>query len=92
MHGKLNINIFEAYEKQVASDRSREYWWVLPQPGVSSAQPRKKEENEVDMKEKATVQKIEEMKSLLEKNQQINFSEREKLSKRLDTLKAEHEE
>ena len=25
MHGKLNINIFEAYEKQVASDRSREY-------------------------------------------------------------------
>ena len=44
------------------------------------------------MKEKATVQKIEEMKSLLEKNKQINFSEHEKLSKRLDALKAEHEE
>lgn len=97
MHGKLDINIFRAYEKQVAADRSREERnFVIDERlhNLERALPTfvTKEENAEDMREKASLQTIDELKALLEKNKQINFSEHEKLTKRLDTLKAEHEE
>ena len=97
MLGKLDINIFRAYEKRVAADRSREERnFVIDERlhSLERALPTfvTKEENAEDMKEKASLETIDELKTLLEKNKQINFSEHEKLTKRLDTLKAEHEE
>ena len=73
MRGKLDINIFRAYEKQVAADRSREERnFVIDERlhNLERALPNfvTKEENEIDMKEKASLSTIEEMKSLLEKN------------------------
>ena len=97
MLGKLDINIFRAYEKRVAADRSREERnFVIDERlhSLERALPTfvTKEENAEDMKEKASLETIDELKALLEKNKQINFSEHEKLAKRLETLKAEHEE
>ena len=95
--GKLDINIFRAYEKQQELDRKREERNFILDSRLHNLErvvPTfvDKEEHEQDMKEKANLDNFEELKSMLEQTKQIHLSEQETLMKRLDTLKAEHEE
>ena len=95
--GKLDVNIFRAYERQQDLDRKREERNFILDSRLHNLErviPTfvDREEHEMEMKEKANLDKFDELKSILEQTKQINLSEQENLTKRLDTLKAEYEE
>ena len=94
---KLDSSVFRAYEKALAADRTREEQSFIIDERLhclEKALPTfvTKEDHAEELRDKASLFKIDEMKDLLEYQKQINLSEHEKLTKRLDSLKAEHEE
>lgn len=97
MATKLDFNIFKAYEKKIECDRAREERNIEVDYRLHSlerALPKfvTKEDNELEMKEKASLEKFEDLQAMLEKTKQIHLTDQEELMKKLDTLKEQHEE
>ena len=92
LQNKLDINIFKAYEKQQALDRKREERGFeiderLHRLEVTIPKLVTKEENEVELGGRVSLDDFEGLKEQLEKAKQVNLTEQEALSKRLTTLK-----
>ena len=94
---KLDANVFRAFEKAIATDRTREEQYFVIDERIHTLETAfptlvNKDEFADKMEDKASNFKIDEIKSLLENQKQLSFTENEKLGNRLDQLKKENEE
>ena len=88
----MDASVFRAYEKALASDRTREEANFVIDERLHCLERTlqtfiTKEEHAEELLDKAPLFKIDEMRELLDHQKSINLAEHEKLLKRLDTMK-----